>query len=194
MIARRCRRRRRRPARRRYPVLLHGAARACNAWGQERSFGSGSREGVLPMARAVRVIDCPADADAAWLKEHVLHTREPAVLRGVDLGQCRARWTPEYLAAAECTAAQARLRISAHAGTNAHACHVTPTPRKRMGSARCRCTCAVHRRSTWRGTDRQTHRATSSSAPWPSLRLYAPPPSPRPPPLIPRLGSLLLTG
>jgi hypothetical protein len=44
--------------------------------------GKGAEAARLPRAAPVRVVQCPAFADAAWLEQHAFRAREPAILRG----------------------------------------------------------------------------------------------------------------
>ena len=83
---------------------------------QPRSFGRGAAQAAgseLPPAGPVRRIQCPPRADNRWLCEHVTGRREPAVLRGLDLGPCVGGWTPQRLARARCSCEEVSVHVCA---------------------------------------------------------------------------------
>ena len=84
---------------------------------QPRSFGDGlssAAGSTLPPAVAVTRVACDGEnVDQAWLREHVFSTRRPAVLCGLDLGECVGGWTAERLARARCAVPTVSVHVCA---------------------------------------------------------------------------------
>ena len=99
---------------------------------QPRSFGGGAagrRRATdtpedttpLPPATPIRLVAFPSTASelgglsgGEWLRQHVLSTREPAVIRGMPLGECsHGKWTAEYLKRTECASPLVSVHVCA---------------------------------------------------------------------------------
>ena len=91
--------------------------------------GKGAEAARLPRAAPVRVVQCPAYADAAWLEQHAFRAREPAILRGLDLGACSGRWTASHLAATRCTSASVSVHVCPNAVVDLAGHRAPNTPR-----------------------------------------------------------------
>jgi hypothetical protein len=97
--------------------------------GEGGKGGKGAEAARLPRAAPVRVVQCPAFADAAWLEQHAFRAREPAILRGLDLGACSGRWTASHLAATRCTSASVSVHVCPNAVVDLAGHRAPNTPR-----------------------------------------------------------------
>ena len=111
------------------------AARRSSGGGESGEGGKGGKGGKgaeaarLPRAAPVRLVQCPAFADAAWLEQHAFRAREPAILRGLDLGACSGRWTASHLAATRCTSASVSVHVCPNAVVDLAGHRAPNTPR-----------------------------------------------------------------
>ena len=130
---------------------------------QERSFGGGLRDGcgvwLLPAAAAVRQLDCPPDADWHWLREHALASRQPVVLRKLDLGACgRGKWTADHLAQTRCTAERVSVHVTASSTVDLAGHRAPGTPRnfvfRAMAFAEAVARCSQSARQSQRPSER----------------------------------------
>ena len=105
------------------------AARRSSGGGEGAEGGKGAEAARLPPAALVRVVECPAFADAAWLEQHAFRAREPAILRGLDLGACSGRWNASHLAATRCTSPSVSVHVCPNAVVDLAGHRAPNTPR-----------------------------------------------------------------